>query len=45
MQTEHLKISLNSYLFIVKKGRDHKLIVGSVAGSDPTDFKYPTGGF
>lgn len=24
---------------IVKKGRDHKLIVGSVAGSDPTDSK------
>jgi hypothetical protein len=29
---------------IVKKGRDHKLIVGSVAGSDPTDSKYPTTG-
>ena len=29
---------------IVKKGRDHKLIVGSVAGSDPTDSKYPTKG-
>ena len=24
---------------IVKKGRDHKLIVRSVAGSDPTDSK------
>lgn len=29
---------------IVKKRRDRKLIVGSVAGSDPTDSKYPTGG-
>lgn len=29
---------------IVKKGRDQKRIVGSVAGSDTTDSKYPTTG-